>query len=476
MLVVATLFAYPNRLGLKIDPAFYGTLSKQILSSGEFWPLRLSKDLFPVFYAHPPGAVWLMTPFVGLFPEAHFGVHLFSRLCVLVTYLLLVQIVHENTGEGDRGVVFGRAGLAVFLLHSWMQWLKYAGVGQLEGPESLALLASFLFFARADRFAYVSKPALAFCAFCGFLFKGVFYLPLLAVVFAWGIAQRRLSLVRAVAAATVGVALALGLLFSLDLLYGTEWTKQYFFTQVYSMTVEGFDAYNKLYQGGADRSANLLQSFWTGLKMETHFGFVWSVPLWGILAWCLIKKRWTNLGAFSAAVYLMYLGVVLLSSHKLPHWTVPSYPFGALALAVLLPHSSFTSTSRPLSNPHLLRNFFVFAILLMAILPYPIRSKYGRGEDWATYAPLISQHGQGPLIILKHPATDQWANRVYSAYYLGGFYPVQFVALQNVGECKDRQTLLAPNGLQEKEISELGARGWKRQWVEAGQLRLYTCD
>ncbi|MCB0405534.1 MAG: hypothetical protein KDD51_12185, partial [Bdellovibrionales bacterium] len=260
MLVVATLFAYPNRLGLKIDPAFYGTLTKHVLESGELWPLRLSTDLFPVFYAHPPGVIWFMTPFVGLFPEAHFGVHLFSRLCVLLTYLLLVQIVQENTREGDRGIVFGRAGLAVTLLHSWMQWLKYAGVGQLEGPESLTLLASFLFFTRADRFAYASKPALVLCAFFGFLFKGVFYLPLLAVVFAWAIAQKRLNLLRAVSAAGLGVLLALGFLFSLDKLYGTEWTKQYFFTQVYSMTVEGFDAYNRLYHGGAEPHTGLLQN------------------------------------------------------------------------------------------------------------------------------------------------------------------------------------------------------------------------
>ncbi|MCB0405891.1 MAG: hypothetical protein KDD51_14000, partial [Bdellovibrionales bacterium] len=90
--------------------------------------------------------------------------------------------------------------------------------------------------------------------------------------------------------------------------------------------------------------------------------------------------------------------------------------------------------------------------------------------------PLITENSKGPLRILKHPATDQWANRVYSAYFLGGFYPVEFLELTAVPTCTRRNVLVAPKALKGEQAHQLNEKGWHSQWVQAGQLRLYTCE
>ncbi len=487
LLILSTLllFYMPERVGMKVDPAVYGGLAKQVWVNG-WWPLGLFESFFPQFYEHPPGVVWLMALFLKLPLRDEWTVHLFSRLCGLLTLIVGIHCCRLSTPFEERWQQ--RAALFVFFCVSWMGWLKYVGSGQLEGPLGLLIMLTLMILLLGYSQSSNHRPMRSFrfllgwlaLGFLGFFFKGVFFLPVLAgAVLAnllWEGIRKTIPSIGLPLVGFLGWALGTALIYVLDWQTNTHFVSSYFGQQVFGTVVEGTQ------RGAESLSLDLgrfFRAFVSYLTLEARFNFLWSLPI--LLALVAFFARFRNhkyssLSVASASLYLAFIAPIALSAFKLPHWGVPAFGVGACFLASVFP------LARLPHSPNATRNLKRLTLLLAVVLAtVPISSpRAGRGEEWSDHRSLfLNSPGMYDelWIVEDDESLGLWTAKCYASFY---FLPFSTVTTAREADfhkqaCRPRTVVAAIDSLARVRQHEWERLGWVESGSNRGQFRFFTC-
>ncbi len=196
LLATAAVFLWPMRLGVKVDAAMYGAAARAVLETGVWWPLSLHPDLHNPFYLQPPMGIWGMAITAFLFGPSPWSYLLFSRFCCVLTYFLLaLTLLRIVRVDGDDGEKKGweQVTFFLFLLPTWGIWLKYASDGQLDGPLGFGIAGTVacaiyaLFPVANENNRNVALAGLFAFSGLAFLFKALFFVPIVLALGLWAI-------------------------------------------------------------------------------------------------------------------------------------------------------------------------------------------------------------------------------------------------------------------------------------------------
>jgi len=483
LLLIITLFAFPLKIGLKSDPAQFASMARKILDTGIWWPISFREDFFPVWYNHPPGTIWGMAITMFPFPNHNWFVPLFSRLCILLAYVIYCHgiIRYLQSKKLASKVIFAYVTLFLLFTHTWMTWLKYVGDAQREGSFSVALALTFtavLLLYLKDGNSKNKFACLVLAGFLGFLFKAAMYPPFVIGLFLWGIFEKRLIVLIGCVFSTIGWGLGLGFMLMLDSLYKTKWVHHYFYEVALKTALGG----NQFSEPMALKVETLWNSFKGFLIMQSTYAAIWFYPLCVLIFYKLYRKNLFKdpLIKLGVIVFVLFLTPIAFASFKLAHHPVPIYPMGALILALSFPLSWVKNIAKAFEGKKLKR-FSLGMVLLAAILPYPTMSKYGRGESWYLLAPMIKEHctKDYPLRVVKHKKNEGlWGAYVYSHYFLGHDFPIEFKEeKEHLKEMCEGGILVNPApqvSLIDDDIAE--EKGWFKSAYQAPGLETYHCQ
>jgi len=289
-LAALALFAFPLKLGIKVDPAVYAALARDAAEGtsffSSFWPFHFPV-LFPTFYEHPPLTIWMMAFFMKMFGPNMLAASLFSRLCALGSLALLLQMARRSSA--DETIQKNRMILCGLLLLSWVPWLKYVGAAQLEGPLGLAIICAFalLFKIETEVETGMRSPAqrtrvllwASLIGFVGFGFKAIIFLPIVLASVVWSLlfskhCYSKLTGLSFSAAMGLGFGWSLGVLgmLGLDHVFDTKWS-DYYWSRALGWGLQGKNQFRS-----AAQSSPVSEMF--SRAFETlHTEFTMS-PLW----------------------------------------------------------------------------------------------------------------------------------------------------------------------------------------------------
>jgi hypothetical protein len=480
LLLVLGLFAFPLSQGMKTDPAFYGTLSRNIIDTGSWWPLRFADYFYPTFSDHPPGGVWLMTLFRMIHPDSLKLIPVASRLCGIGAVICLAVLaigVFRRSGKSERSLL-ALVSLVVFLTVTWMKWLKYVGDGQLEGANSLGVAATLLFFITILEEKKVSRAiwvALYVAGFWSFMVKAVHYAPVMGACVASTLLFPSRKNVGAALVLILGFATGFAFMCLLDRAAGTTWVREYF-GYFFDMFATGMTASPSM----SPKLSSLVSSAWVAVTSELNSGFLWAIAIWPALVWAFLKKRvWRTRVVFVLSfAYIFTFGPLLFSALKMAHWPVGVYAPSTLLIAMAAPQWIKARFEKLALSQWTLRGVWGL-ILLSAIIPYPTISKYGRGEEWGYHADMIRTHvsAEHPLRVVIHPSHDLlWPSYVYSGVFLGSKVPRVFAPLDEQLKMKCSGGVLIGGEDYLASVHErVVGRGWVQTPHQLGQYRVYVC-
>ena len=486
LLAIVVLFLFPMRVGVKSDTAMYGAVAKNILLLREWWPLHLHPNYQPEFYFQPPGVIWcmaLVVSWVGDFPWAY---QLFSRLCAVGTYILASLTILRSTRVSKTE---NPNALTVFLvlLPTWGTWVKYSSEGQMEGPLGFAIAgtvcaATYLFFPdplKPRKGTRVLTAALFSFSFLGFLFKGLFFVPVGCAVFSWAMFQqarpKKWSSLGAGCFSLLGIAAAFGVVAAIDRASGTGWLQFYFGTQISEHVIAGNQT---LF--GFEKIGQHLGNVLRWYEVEFRYSPVWLAAFLPLGFWEVIKRRcrFDQPPGFQLWIYVFYMVPLWVAKLKMPHWSTPIYPICACFLTLTVGRR-LAGRMGDLLTPKRVNAAAVSLLFILAVVPYPREIRYYRGQDWIERANLIKAQcsSDNPFqFIVETEGEDPWPHYVYSAFVLGWNFPARFSSAMRILEKPCRGGLL---GVDTKQVPGLGTRLQDTGWVESPQQRghftLFSC-
>ena len=489
LLTVALGFAFPMREGLKPDAAVYATIARNVTQSGSWWPLRFADWQFNPFYEHPPGTLWFMALFMKLFGATYFSAALFSRLCALGASLLVVACFGLHFGSAtpasnSNEKHLQRSALALLLLTTWGQWMKYAFSAQLEGPLALAAAALFYLTLKLSSMDGTSTLLerrrftllLLLTGFTGFMFKGFMFLSVLGAAGLWTILKRSRTAFFGTLSALAGSVLAIGFLFGLDRFHRTEFSRDYWLRQIFGK----IQAQGESVEGGLHIDfAKLMERVLPPFGSEFRFAPLWSGFFWLACAGILVfdrKRLRSPITSLALLVWVIFMIPICLAAHQMPHWTSALYPLAAALLAANFPDRWLTTVHAALANKWMWK-ISVAIVLAMAILPYSRRSPWGRGIEWLDYRPLILAQTdvRNPLI---YTTDDQalYMAFAYSAWYIDPSYPIRWITAKEALDAHCTGGLLW-TGEYVGQLNEapIRAQGWTPAFTQSPGQTLWQC-
>ncbi|MFM8269866.1 MAG: ArnT family glycosyltransferase [Pseudomonadota bacterium] len=474
LLALLLLFFQPYRLGLKIDPATYGALAKQIELTGTYWPLGLYDGFFKEFSDHPPLVVWLMSFAMRLPLKDEWAVHLLSRLCCLFTLLVGVLTLKLNQRTSNKDT-FKKEVTFLLVALSWMDWLKFAGAGQLEGPVSLWLMALLYFLTRhgqkTRRLSLSDFLLWIFLGSLGFLIKGVFTLPVLVGLAVFTLVFRK-SALAPIMASLLGWGFGVALLFVLDQSIKTTFISTYFGTQVFGTVVSGG------IRGVEPLSFSFFRIFSalkTWVEIQVKYSFLWSIPFLIAVPFVLWKKRRAEIDpvlALALVIYFSFMGPIALAAFKLPHWLVPVYPIGALAFSILFP---WERLRLPKSTESVFKGLVLVLLLIHSFVPFPTTNRYPRGEEFTLNRDYILENGLQFSRLDLFPDDEKGMpilfQKAYASFY---FLPLKVSDLLTRPCDKNLALISWENWNQNHE--QLRKLGWEESPIRRGQSKFVFCS
>ncbi len=464
-LLALVIFPFPLREGIKQDAAVYASLARNAWESGVWWPLKLSPHLFPQFYEHPPGIPWAMIPFLSLPGPIEFTASLFSRICTALVFLLGISLVGRLRPSRDSGPRRETIALAfVFLLMTWGQFLKYSATAQLEGPTALVALAVVAILTLPNKRPGFELGLAFLVGSAAMLTKGILFVPMIVGLLAWGLIFRQAStFVRAFLIA-MGFATAVGFLSWLDARSGTQFQAYY---------------WQRLLAWGKGDEVGLVSRVLTYLGFEMRYAAAWTLPFFGLLAYRLKKNPRdfapTKNSSLLLLVYFGLLAPIVFAQMKLAHWTTPLSPLAALWLATQLPDAWLIRFERFVGDGKTLGMIVLAAATLLAIVPYPIHSRFGRGEHFIYHRDELKQKPQPLRVVLDGLA--EYSESAFAALYLGYRYDVRYENLESVSRsaCEPPSRLWIHPGLAAENGGTLARLGWRATSRQHEKIRLFEC-
>lgn len=476
LLVIGAYFAFPLKQGVKADAAVYIGMARNIVETGVWWPLGLMNDLFPKFYEHPPGLMWMQAFAMKLFqsPSIEAGRAVsafFSLLSIFLTFFAAKEYFRRDKVELKSSI--RGAAWTVFFLVSWSQWLKFSRDPQLEAPTAFAII--LLFTSLAGYLPKRLKLLASFIAgFLGFITKGLFFAPvILGLVL---LTPFKRHLIKPVGVFLIGYLASVGLVSYIDFSHGTGFNAHYWGRLISWLLGGQAGAPSSL---GFDTVLDLLGRVWIFLKTEANMSFLWS-PLFGfILLWWTYKnfKRLKSIPdeiAIALAMFLPTISAISLMKIKMPHWPVPLYPLAAFLLVAMLPRGFLSSKFTNFFWSRLIPGFTLIAYFIFAFVPYPVVSRWGRGEEWNFLKEQIPDHASYNYHIVQDNL-PMYMVFTYTHWFLGRETQKTWVSKDRVVPCSKRSDLLVTKRGLLKNHKKLASLGWEPSLIKPPRLDLYKC-
>jgi 4-amino-4-deoxy-L-arabinose transferase-like glycosyltransferase len=478
VLALLLLFAFPLKIGTKVDPAIYAALARDVAEGVALWPLSFP-DLFDVFQEHPPLSLWMMGLFMKVFGSSMLVASIYSRLCALASFGILLWMVQRASREDADSVRENRLILAGLLLLSWIPWLKYVGAAQLEGPFGLAVTGAFaLMFWSATQTLRRRIYALALLvgAF-GFLSKGILFVPIVLICLLWGWtlsplkpqARRISSLI--LTGAVLG---AMGML-GLDHLGHTHWS-QYYWSRALGW---GFQGENQFNPSMGTSFADLMVRGLVTLKSEIQFSPLWTPFLWvSMVVFAIGKPSLRSPLFFAVLFYWAFMSPFMISKIKMPHWPVPVYPIASFFVVMVWKRLSVDNAFWVGMKKHFPKIVLGLGVLL-ATLPYPLESRHGRGEEWVFHRAALQKKidANNPLLVIQDQL-PMFMVLGYSHWYWGRSMPRSYLGLQdflNRAPCKSEEFAWMENSLAQSHSAQLESKGWRQSLHQHRNITLLEC-
>jgi 4-amino-4-deoxy-L-arabinose transferase-like glycosyltransferase len=396
--------------GMFMDGAIYAVIAKNMaLGKGTFWIPYFSDTLFPVFYEHPPLAMWLESLFFRLFGNAVLIERLYSVLCIIIIGFLIVKIWKEIVNETFTAWF----PLLLFVCFPIITWT--ATNNMLENTMSVFICTSILLYLvgiRKKKYCFILFAGLSLCL--GVLSKGVVaFFPWTFPFWIW-LFSRKISFKRCVIDTFT---LIISTLLPLVLCYVLSENARFF-----------FDSYLQ----------NQLFSSVTGMIQTVESRFFIFKRLWdnlipcliliaGILIFLISKKRTVLLkNQMRNALLFLSLSLcgivpIMLSLKQSGFYIVPSYPFLAIALA--LPFQPYIQQLMEKINASS-KGFRVFKIvscvLLLSVIVFSFSQKGKIGRDKQDLQIVFECNKRIPpntTISIDRNAHSKWGFHAYFARY-----------------------------------------------------------
>ncbi len=484
---ILILFALPLKFGIKIDPAIYSAMARDVAQGLHVWPLNLPV-MFPEFYEHPPLTIWIMGIFMKLFGESYLVAAIYSRLCALGCFILVIlysRKIASRREEFSIGELDNVSILSGLLLLSWIPWVKYSGAAQLEGPLSLAILATYLFMLESNRkdsslsFGTLTSFGFLLGVF-GFGSKGVIFFSISFACLTWSllISKNKKSIVSAVSIVLgwfTGAALMLGL----DKVSGTTWSK-YYWSRALGWGLQGTNQYSASGQTSwLDLGSRALSTLSTEIRMSP----IWTSVLWIVMIYAVfsqIKKRTLMKPSLTLAFifYWAFLVPFMIAKTKMPHWPVPIYPVMVLFLIGMSPNFVFAAKPWPIIKKYLVPSMMLVSVLL-AIVPYAQESSWGRGEEWIYHKQALKNHinNDKPLIVVKENL-PMFMVYGYSHWFWGREMPRAYTTLDSIKsrECQSGTFLWIADKLAKANAATLKEKNWLPVMHQHKNITLLSCQ
>lgn len=480
------MFAFPNKTGIKADPAVYLTLARNAAEFGHWWPLHHSPYMFPEFYEHPPFLLWAMAGVFKIFGVSEWSGALLSRLLTLASLVILGWIFYsEKSKIFSRSALVGAVWLGGLFSLTWVPWVKYVGAAQYEGPLSFVILLSFasiLIWFSPGSFSVTRIMLLFSVGLLGFLVKGIIFFPILFSPLIFSIFQRPLSTHLKKGLLATGL-LSTAWFFGALLMWELDRRSQTSWSQAYWQRILGWGFQNSN-TFDVDKGFSSLKIFELSLqmlKMELRMSPIWTPMLWVSMAWLLIKKRnllfQNRILLLSLIFYWAFIAPFMIATIKMPHWPVPIYPIGALFLVSLFSPDSLQKIGSFFEKSQIPTAFVFFIAIFLALAPGIPRTRLDRGDQWRFHKETLQKvkNDPRPLTVVTDEEPMYMVN-AYSAWHLGSDYPIRFLQLTDVlkAPCDSRFLWLGSARTIENQ-AKLELLGWRPATHQAPAVMLFEC-
>ncbi|MFK7924211.1 MAG: ArnT family glycosyltransferase [Bacteroidia bacterium] len=325
-IAVAMFLFLPNlfREGMFIDGIFYAILSRNLAEGyGSFWAPFFSETYEPVFYAHPPFAIWLESLFFRMLGTAYWVENIFSVLIWSISAVLITQIWQKLLPQWRA-----YAWLAVL---SWLivpRVFWSFGNNMLENTLTMWTLAAFWATLKAHHdqsWRYWGGIIAGICTLAALHTKGpVGLFPLaMPILLSLGLRTNWRAALTSSLIMFATLALALGLL----MLYepaATFW-ELYFEKQL----VRSFNGQLATDNGRGYLLRRMLEELLPCIGLTT---------LIGLFSWRYWRKEEVEWNAFLACLLIGLAASIplLLSPKQRDFYLVPAFPYYALAMSALV--------------------------------------------------------------------------------------------------------------------------------------------
>lgn len=482
------VFALPGREGLGFDPALYGAMARSIVRTGQWWPIRIHDQFYPVFYEHPPLVLWAMAAMLKLFGPAEWTTHLFARLCGLGAVLVGFLLAARSTRPNDGSARYDRASGVLFLL-LFLSWGRAPGILSAGSLETALMLGLLVVTWATRRWLDDESPG-AFRRWAPWIFtgavfasfsKGVFGYPLPFALMTWGVVSKRnRRALSAGAVALVGMAVPLAVLAYLDAHTGSKFFEGYFIKNVFGSTVGTLRGAPAL----EARGSRLLASVLEYARVHWKGAMPWWPAVLVAMTYVLSRRRaWLSdrTLTLSLGVWVALNLPHVVSSGKAPAWTVFTYPFGAIFLARVLARGAWSE--RLASFLHERRATVGATVLALVVGALPMHRwvSLREGGEWNARLPEMKEaakQGHALWVVRAPEDYDDWTLNSYASFYALPHVPLRIgTAADATQSACTGGWLVGQWGLIQAWDARLQAAGWKPvPWDgERGFSRFYRC-
>jgi len=383
--------------GMFVDGVTYASIARNMAENhGSFWQPYYTETVYPSFYEHPPLGFWLQSWVYRLCGDSVY-VEAWWGFCVGTLILLGLAGIWRCLAPQNYALAGAWFPIMLFIVTPMTSW-AFAN-NMLENTMTFFILLSVLLCLLSLKnsttfFSFLYGILSGLSIFCSILIKGPVTLfplavPLIAMMHD---AEKTIKI------SITAIILLMTLMVSFGLMLATNTASVHFFKRYVSQQVLASIT------GKPETSASRFDVL-TVVSRES------LVPLLvgGTLAATIYRLRQPTISSIHCRLFLYYLGIALtgslpiLVSMKQRRWyAFPSFPFYAMAIAVIFNDSALALERWVYRNKNIGKNIIISSFIILCIaLSAMFAEKNTPRRDKDFYADFSEQNrpvGEGKVI------------------------------------------------------------------------------